>query len=127
MSEEEAAVSQGAKLLANLGTNPLMMDAGEIDDIKFAVLDPKDQMFVIAADLMGMKDPYMRRIKNTFLKTTVGFGGRGRRDAIRGASVDKGAAASIGEEIQKPGWLERNITNRDWEEKEKKRMGLDEP
>jgi hypothetical protein len=55
-----------------------------------------------------------------------GIGGRGSRDAIRAESVRHGAAANVEAEIVKPNILARNLWDRDWEKKEKERLGIDE-
>jgi len=124
MSEEERV--SGVGLIQNLGTEPKMMDAGDIDDLKFSVLDDNDLLFVLIADFMSINDPNIKRILKTYLKAKISVGGRGRRDAIRGEAVMKGVPPNVESEIVKPGWVERHITNRNWEEDERKRLGIED-
>jgi hypothetical protein len=57
----------------------------------------------------------------------VGVNGRGRIQLIHGESVRHGAPADLQNEMRKPeSWVERNVTRRNWEEEEKKRLGINE-
>ena len=124
MSDEEQPIGVG--LIQNLGTDKRKMGFGLIDDMKFSVIDDDELMFVLIADFMGTHDPHMKRILNTFLVAKISVDGRGRRDAIRGESVMKGGPSGIESEIQRPGWLGRNVLNRDWEKDERRRLGIEE-
>jgi len=124
MSDEEQPIGVG--LIQNLGTDSKKMSSGIIDNMKFSIIDDNELMFALIADFMGVNDPNMRRILNSFLVLKISVDGRGRRDAIRGEAVMKGAPANVESEIQRPGWLSRNVLNRDWEKDEKKRLGIDE-
>lgn len=125
MSEEPQQTGTG--LIQNLGTEPLMMENGNIDDLKFSVLDEQDTLFVIAADLMGQRDQNVKRLLRTFLRTKISVNGRGRNDAIRGEAVMKGIPHGLESEVRKPdSWVERNITRRNWKQEEYERLGLEE-
>ena len=130
MSEEE---STGVGLIQNLGTSPIDMATGHIDDDLFSVLTPQEFIFSLwLRHKVGpespegkAKRPAYQRLYRGWMKTHVSIKGRGRVDAIRGEAVMKGQPANIEAEIQKPNWLARNIYDRDYERKEKERLGLE--
>jgi len=145
MSEEE---STGVGLIQNLGTSPIDMATGHIDDDLFSVLTPQEFIFslwlrhkvgpetqrFVEIDVNGKKvtvyqavpkRPAYQRLYRGWMKTHVSIKGRGRVDAIRGEAVMKGQPANIEAEIQKPNWLARNVYDRDYEKKEKERLGLE--
>jgi hypothetical protein len=130
MSEEESA---GVGLIQNLGTSPIDMATGHIDDDLFSVLTPQEFIFSLwlrhkvgPENQEGKpKRPAYQRLYRGWMKTHVSIKGRGRVDAIRGEAVMKGQPANIEAEIQKPNWLARNVYDRDYERKEKERLGLE--
>jgi hypothetical protein len=130
MSEEESA---GVGLIQNLGTSPIDMATGHIDDDLFSVLTPQEFIFSLwLRHKVGPespegkpKRPAYQRLYRGWMKTHVSIKGRGRVDAIRGEAVMKGQPANIESEIQKPNWLARNVYDRDYERKEKERLGLE--
>ena len=130
MSEEE---STGVGLIQNLGTSPIDMATGHIDDDLFSVLTPQEFIFSLwLRHKVGPengdgkpKRPAYQRLYRGWMKTHVSIKGRGRVDAIRGEAVMKGQPANIESEIQKPNWLARNVYDRNYEQKEKERLGLE--
>lgn len=121
MSEPE---QNDPMLLTNLGTDPIDMAQGKVDMRRFGVHDHGDEALYIYAKMRAQSSRFWRLFYAEKINLGVGIDGRGRRDSIHGESVHKGAQANIQAEIQRPGWLERNITRRNWEEEEKKRLGI---
>jgi len=120
-----------SSLSSQLGSAFKYLEEGEIDmRILGVLMDPQDVpknmrslVYLLSyADLFD--DDAARSLVKNYLHLTVAIRGRGRRDIIRMESVARGGAVDVGEEIQRPGWLERNITNRGWEEKEREKLGL---
>jgi hypothetical protein len=125
MSEEET--SQGIELTQNLGTSPTKIARGEIDRRMFTNIDDEDIELLVFLRLgKELGNKAMEIMYDEFLHDKISVGGMGMRYAIRGESVRKGIGVNVGEEIKKPGWIERNITGRDWEKKERERLGIDE-
>ena len=126
--EDEA----GASLASQLGTNAKLLAQGKINMKILTVLtDPKNiprgmrsvVLLQSYADVFG--DKAIGTLVGNYLDLLVSIRGRGRRDLLRAESVRKGGAVDLEPEIEKPGWLERNLWNRKWEEKEKERLGVE--
>lgn len=124
MSEEVPPNDNDPQLLGNLGSDPSTIEAGEIDMRRFGVFDKEDSAILIYSKFRE-DSLFWRTLRDEMMNLSRGIGGRGSRDAIRGESVRRGGPANVEAEIVKPGWVERHITNRDWEQDEKKRLGID--
>lgn len=135
MAEEYPEVDMpetgGSSLSSQLGSAFNFLDEGEIDMRILGVLtDPENipkgmrslVYLLTYADLFD--DEFARRLVKNYLHLTVAIRGRGRRDIIRMESVARGVAAEVSEEIQQPGWFERNLWNRNWEDKEREKLGI---
>jgi len=123
MSEE----SQPSEPLASqLGTDAETLSQSKFDMEILSVTTPKQMRALLYFAILGEKDDTAKALVNHFLRLRVSEGGRGRRDIIRMESVRHGGGISLGEEIEKPNWAARNIWDRNWEEKEKERLGITE-
>jgi len=118
-------------LSAQLGSAFKFLDEGEIDmRILGVLMDPKDvprgmrSLVFLATYAELFEDEAVASLVKNFLHLTVAVRGRGRRDIIRMESVARGGQVDVESEIQRPGWLERNVLNRDWEQKEKEKLGI---
>lgn len=120
-----------SSLAEQLGSASKFLEEGDIDmRILGVLMDPQDipknmrsLVYLLAyADLFN--DDAAKSLVKNYLHLTVAIGGRGRRDIIRMESVARGGMVDVSKEIQQPGWVERNFTNRNWEEKERERLGL---
>jgi len=112
MAEQESLSPQ-------LGTDPIDLEMGRVDMRRFAVLKSNKIGAVLYAAVRAKNSPSWGTILDWYLNTSVGVGGRGRRDIIRMEQVSRGGSVNVEAEIeaQKPaGWLERNLTKRDWKE-----------
>lgn len=120
-------VERGPEIVATtlapqLGSDRLHLSRGKFDMRKLSVIEEKDIPLLIYAKLRGRKSRVWRTIYNEFLCLRVSVGGRGRKDIIRMEGVSKGGLPEIPVELEKPGWLERNIFNRDWKKKLKEEL-----
>lgn len=132
LPEGELPEVGASSLASQLGSSFSFLDEGEIDmRILGVLMDPENipkglrslVYFLTYAQLF--KDEAALALAKNYLHLTVAIRGRGRRDIIRMESVARGGAVDVESEIQRPSWLERNVTNRNWEEKEREKLGLD--
>lgn len=128
--EQDLEDDAGSSLASQLGTDSKLLAQGKINMKILTVLtDPKNiprgmrsvVLLQSYADVFG--DKAIGTLVSNYLEFLVSIRGRGRRDLLRAESVRKGGAVDLEPEIEKPGWLERNLWNRTWEEKEKERLG----
>lgn len=107
------------KLSEQLGTAPSIKGRGEIDyTILSNFADRADIIFMMYAKTRGRKTRFWREMFELYPKLLISMGGRGRRDIIRMAGVAKGGMPSVEAEIpDRPGWVGRNITQRNWKER----------
>jgi len=134
MSEEEERFGfvaeqdvVGEALAPQLGTDSLDLDLGRFDMRRLTVIEKEQIGFLLYARIRAKKSKTWRLIYNELLNLYPSVGGRGRRDIIRMAAVSKGIPASVEGEIERhrPNILARNIYRRDWEEKERERLGIE--
>jgi len=130
--EQDLEDEAGASLANQLGSDSKTLAKGGINMKILTVLtDPKNipqgmrsvVLLQSYADVFG--DKAIGTLVHNYLDLLVSIRGRGRRDLLRAESVRKGGAVDLEPEIEKPGWLERNLWNRRWEEKEKERLGIE--
>ena len=129
--EREQKPSTSDVLLMGLGTDPADIAEGKINMARMGIImDPENVpesfrswvYWDLCAKLLG--DEFAQAMHDIGLDHTVGIGGRGRVDSIKGASVGQGGPVQTEADIIKPGWIVRNTINRDWEAKERQRLGL---
>ena len=94
------------------------MAKGEIDLERSSVLSDERDVFCHA--IWGEIPPeeggnFWRRIKKSTLNLNISIGGRGRRDVLQGISGSKGVVSGV-EFAKRPGWIGRNVTQKDWKE-----------
>jgi len=130
--EQDLEDEAGASLANQLGSDSKTLAKGGINMKILTVLtDPKNipqgmRSLVLLqsyADVFG--DKAIGTLVDNYLDLLVSIRGRGRRDLLRAESVRKGGVVDLEPEIEKPGWLERNLWNRRWEDKEKERLGIE--
>ena len=121
-------------LVTQLGTAPKKTLDGDVDMRLLTVIrDPTEVptsvrplLYVLTrADVTIHRKPFWESLADNALHLFVGVDGRGRRDLIRGEQVSKGQAVSVESEIKEPGFIQKYITRRNWEEEERQKLGLE--
>lgn len=134
MSEEEV---QEETLVGQLGSAGQFLDDDEFDYRILSVLRSTTEtpdtfrpaLFAcMYDDIVTRKMRFATAFKRNVLPLYVSIGGRGRRDLIYGEQVKRGAAVSIGKEIQPPGALDKLFNRRKvdaYERQEAERLDLE--
>jgi len=108
-----------------LGTDPRKLYKG-VNMARMGVIKEEDYrnwVYIgLRAALFGSR--FFKNLHTVGLDHTVGLGGRGRVDSIKGASVGLGGQVNTEADIIKPGWFTQKILDRKWEEKERARLDL---
>jgi len=129
--EKESRVSAADTLLMQIGSNQEDLADGKVNMARMGVIQDSVNVpesfrnwvyWDLCAKLLG--DEFAEAMHDIGLDHTVGIGGRGRIDAIKAASVALGGQANTEADIIKPHWVTRNILDKDWEAKERARLGL---
>jgi len=115
-------VDRGPEVVAStlapqLGTDATELARGRADMRRLSVIEERDIPFLIYAKIRGRKTRVWDMVYDMYLNLKVSVGGRGRKDIIRMEGVARGGLPEIAAEFQKPGWIQRNITQRDWRKK----------
>jgi hypothetical protein len=122
MAEQESLSPQ-------LGTDPIDLEMGRVDMRRLTVLKGNKMGAVLYAAVRAKNSPSWATVLDWYLNMSVGIGGRGRRDIIRMEQVSRGGSVNVEAEIeaQKPaGWVERNLTRRNWKQEALEEMGESE-
>lgn len=106
-------------LAPQLGSDRNDVVRGRTDMRRLSVIKESDKPFFIYAKLRSRKSKVWATIRDELLNINVSVGGRGRRDIIRMEGVSKGGMVSVESEIERPGWIGRHITDRDWERRQR--------
>ena len=127
--EEESNIS----LATQLGSDAKTLGLGKIDMKILTVLEDKHKTpntmkpalyWTTYVDVIFNGKNTAEALVDNLFKLNVSARGRGRRDLLRAEEVRKGGQANVESEIEKPGWIERNITRRNWEQEEREKLGL---
>ena len=105
-------------LAGQLGSEPRYLAQGKHDMRILSVIEKNDLPMYLYAAIRGRKSRAWRTFYDELLHLNRSIGGRGVRDIIRMEQVSHGGATDISSEINaaKPGWLGRNLTDRNWQE-----------
>ncbi len=100
-----------------LGTDGVQLSKGLIDQRKYAVLTPLQQLALAHFDYRGnvQGNRYFARLTDFILNSSPSLHGRGRQDTIELAAAASGSRSVA--TARKPGWFTRNVTDRDWQKK----------
>lgn len=137
MSEypEQDVEEEGASLSEQLGTSGLILGKGRIDMRILTILTKRKNLpdtmkstlyMLIKNDVVNNGKTFSEAANDNLLHLLVSVEGKGRRQLIQAEQVRKGGSVSFESEFERPGWLARNTWNRNWEEKERERLGLNE-
>jgi len=123
----DAPIDRGPEVVAStlapqLGSDFNHLGKGQFDMRKLSVIGEKDIPFLIYAKIRGKKTTVWNDIYDMYLNLQVSVGGRGRRDIIRMEGVSKGGLPEIQPELERPGWVQRNFTDREWKKRIKDEM-----
>jgi hypothetical protein len=123
MSEESEMPSE--PLASQMGSDIQTLSEGKFDMEILSVIQPRHIRPLLYFSIDGEKNELSRELVEHFLKLKRSEGGRGLRDILRMESVRHGGAVNLESEIEKPNWFARHIYDRNWEDKERERLGLD--
>lgn len=110
-------------LAPQLGSDRSEVMHGRVDMRRLTVIKESDVPFLIFAKLRSRKSRPWEIVREELLNLKVSVGGRGRRDIIRMEGVSKGGMVSVESEITQPGWLRRNLYDRNWERNQREARG----
>lgn len=124
----EAPMDMGPAIVASvlapqLGSDRNDVVRGRTDMRRLTVIKESELTFLLYAKLRSRKSKVWETVYNELLSLKVSVGGRGRRDIIRMEGVSKGGMVSVESEIREPGWLARNVYDREWERKQREAQG----
>lgn len=112
-------------LAPQLGTDPFDLSTG-VDMRRLSHITPDMASALVYCSVRGSKNRAFRKVFNAYLNILVSVDGRGRKQIIQMQLASKGnSSLNIKEDINKPGWISRNITNRDWEKEQRERMNIE--
>jgi len=114
----------GTALAPQLGSSRKVLQKQEVDMRILSVIEKDLIGMLLYAKIKAKKSKVWELLYDDILHLFVSVGGRGRRDIIRMEIASRGGGADVESEIQKPGWLRRNVTDRAWREKQIEEKGL---
>lgn len=110
----------GSPLAGQLGTDPADLARMRYDMSRLTVIEREQLSAIMYLEIRKKTIPAMQTVLDVIKNYSVSIGGRGRRDIIRMEAVSKGGMANVESEMgKKPGFLQRNLWNREWAEKER--------
>lgn len=121
-SSDRGAEVVATTLAPQLGSDASHLGRGNFDMRKLSVIEENHIPLLIYSKLRGKKTGVWGEIYDMFLNLNVSVNGRGRRDIIRMEGVSKGGLPDIQPELERPGWLSRNVTDRKWRDRMKDEM-----
>ena len=127
MAEETRPPQTAADvLLMQLGTDPTEINEGT-NMARMGVITPENYRNFVFWELCSklLDDEFATQIHKSGLDHTVGLGGRGRVDSLKGASVSLGGQVHTEADIVKPNFIVRTF-DRDWEKRQRDQLGLPE-
>lgn len=138
MSEykEEDMEESESSVVSQLGTSTRKLADGDIDMRLLTILrDPTEVptslrplLYALTrADVTVHGKPFWESLVDNALHLFVGVDGRGRNDLLRAEQAKQGQAVSVESEIQnkRPGFIGQYITKRNWEEEERRKLGVE--
>ena len=131
--EQDLEDEQAGSLATQLGSSAKKLSEGLIDMRILTVLDDRKNLpntmkntlyWLVYKDIVHDNKNFAESVIDNLLHLNVAVRGRGRRDLLRAEAVRKGTDIDVKSEIQKPGWIQRNVTRRNWEEEEREKLGI---
>lgn len=125
MSQEPERATATETLLLQLATDPIHLARKGVDLSRLGVIREEEERGLIWAKMRyKMGSRWFGWLHETVLNHSVGRGGRGRIDTLKGASVSLGGAVNTEADLVKPNWVVRNIIDKNWEERQRMELGL---
>jgi hypothetical protein len=119
----DASKQVADELAFQLGSDQVDVERGRIDMRRFSYLTPRAQIPMAYIAMRGKNVPAYKQLYTLMLNLGVSKQGLGRKDIIRMEAASRsGGNVSVEESVKEPGWLERNITRRNWREEEMQRL-----
>ena len=119
----DASKQVADELAFQLGSDQVDVERGRIDMRRFSYLTPRAQIPMAYIAMRGKTVPAYKQLYILMLNLGVSKQGLGRKDIIRMEAASRsGGNVNVTEPIEKPGWLSRNITHRNWEQEQRRRM-----
>ena len=109
-----------SELAKQLGSDGVILARGETDMTRFSNITSAAIVPLAYFKIRGQTSRSCRTLANFYLNVVVSVEARGRRDIIRMQQATLGGNSNVGEEIPKPGWVGRNITQRDWKDEQRR-------
>lgn len=136
MSEykEEDMEESESSVVSQLGTSTRKLAEGDIDMRLLTIIrDPTEVptslrplLYVMTRNDVTVKgQPFWESLADNALHLFVGIDGRGRKDLLRAEQAKQGQAVSVESEIKEPGFIQKYITRRNWEDEERRKLGLE--
>lgn len=137
MSEypEQDVEEEGASLAEQLGSSGRILGKGRIDMRILTILKNRNKLpntlkpllyWLIYDDIVNNNRDFSESAPDNLMHLYNSVDGTGRRQLIQAEQVRKGGSISFKSEMEDPGFWAKNIWNRNWEEKERERLGLNE-
>ena len=104
-------------LSPQLGTNARILSQAEFDMRLLSRIDEPMLRALVYFAWRGNKVRFWKHIVEQTLHLSVSVNGIGRKQLIEMQRAATGVPGTP--EPERPGWLERNVTNREWQEREK--------
>jgi len=134
--QEEDMEESESSVVSQLGSSTRKLADGDIDMRLLTIIrDPTEVptslrplLYILTrADVTVRRKPFWDSLADNALHLFVGVDGRGRNDLLRAEQAKQGQSVSVESEVQKarPGFVGQYITNRNWEEEERKKLGLE--
>lgn len=115
--EESGVVVVGKALAPQLGSDQAHLVHQKIDQRKLAVLDETVQAALGYFTYRGQKINFWNHVVDWELNSSPSIGGLGRRQLIQMVNAAAGGGRSSLDVAERPNFLARNITERNWKEK----------
>jgi len=125
--ENEPRKTSTDVLLQQLASDPVDIAEGKVNMARMGVITDATYRNLVYWDLCAnlLDDDFAKQVHTSGLDHSVGLGGRGRVDTLKGASVGLGGQVHTEADIVKPNFIVRTI-DRDWEKRQREQLGVPE-
>lgn len=116
--QERQEVTAEGELAGQLGTDKTTLVKGKFDMRRLSKINPIEKAWISFFMLEPEEEggDYFREFCENYLNLSVSEDGWRTNKMIQMVAGSKGAP-SVGDLMKRPGWLSRNLMQRDWEKK----------